>query len=278
MNRMSAPRTLFVTVLVALPFAVQATTLRPTPSEVQDQIRIMETSISDSSVSDRLSESDRADKLALLQRARDLAAEGNQTTALDLVEQAGRLLYPMERHDTVTLSEGKRRAWLEEIVAVMETVLPAAFGIAEEKGVVNADLVTAASLRDHGVAKLAAGDLEAADNLLVDAYNRMQMAVAELRSGELLTVSLESDDPRVAWAEAQRRYQDWLVTSNWMEAVAPAIEADAAEIAAGRTAADAIYREALAHAEAGHWQMAVDTIDRAYLVMEDHWRTAGIDI
>jgi hypothetical protein len=37
--------------LLGLTLATQATTLRPTSAEVQDQIRIMETSITDSSVS-----------------------------------------------------------------------------------------------------------------------------------------------------------------------------------------------------------------------------------
>jgi hypothetical protein len=87
----------------------------------------------------------------------------------------------MERSDRVTLTEAKREAWIREIDQVMTTVLPAAFAIADEKGVVSDDLLTASSLRQHGVAKLEAGDLEAADNLLVDAYNRMQSAAGHRR-------------------------------------------------------------------------------------------------
>jgi hypothetical protein len=264
--------------LLGLTLATQATTLRPTSAEVQDQIRIMETSITDSSVTDRYDDTQRQAKLDLLERARTQAAQGNQTTALVLVEQAGRLLYPMERSDRVTLTEAKREAWIREIDQVMTTVLPAAFAIADEKGVVSDDLLTASSLRQHGVAKLEAGDLEAADNLLVDAYNRMQSAVAGLRSGDNLTVSLVTDDPRLEWAEARRRYQDWQVTASWMEAIAPTLQADANAIAIGRSEADAIYREAITLAESGQWQAAVETIDRAYLVMEDRWREAGIDI
>ncbi|MDX1594119.1 MAG: hypothetical protein R3298_07715 [Gammaproteobacteria bacterium] len=264
--------------LLAVPLALQANTLRPTPDEVEQRIRIMETSVSASSVTPLYSENQRDAKLALLERARDQVERGNVTTALDHVEQAGRLLYPMERRDRVTLSDDKRREWLWAIDRVMDTVLPAAFGIAEEKGVVNDDLVTAASLREHGIAKLAAGDLEAADNLLVDAYNRMQAAVSELRSGERLVVSIERDDPRLAWAEAERRYQDWQVTSSWMQAMAPSMGADPQLIAEGLSAGDAIYREAVDLASLSRWHAAVETIDRAYLVMEEHWRAAGIDI
>jgi hypothetical protein len=63
-----------------------------------------------------------------------------------------------------------------------------------------------------------------------------------------------------------------------MEAIAPTLQADANAIAIGRSEADAIYREAVTLAESGQWQAAVQTIDRAYLVMEDRWREAGIDI
>ncbi len=266
------------TALLGLSLTAHANTLRPSPDEVQDRIRIMQSSVTDSSVSDRYSEGERESKLTLLERAREQAAAGNQTTALDLVEEAGRLLYPMERDERVTLTDAKREAWLREIDRVMAALLPAAFGIAEEKGLPDQDLMTAASLREHGLAKLSAGDLDAADNLMVDAYNRMQSAVARLRSGDLLTIGLERDDPRLAWAEAKRRYQDWQVTADWMAAIAPTLEADADAIAGGRSEADAIYRDAIALAERGQWQAAVETIDRAYLVMEDRWREAGIDI
>jgi hypothetical protein len=187
--------------LLGLTLATQATTLRPTSAEVQDQIRIMETSITDSSVTDRYDDTQRQAKLDLLERARTQAAQGNQTTALVLVEQAGRLLYPMERSDRVTLTEAKREAWIREIDQVMTAVLPAAFAIADEKGVVSDDLLTASSLRQHGVAKLEAGDLEAADNLLVDAYNRMQSAVAGLRSGDNLRTGRS---PRAGWRRSPR--------------------------------------------------------------------------
>jgi tetratricopeptide (TPR) repeat protein len=278
MTRNTLSSAAVATALLGLSLSTHANTLRPSPGEVQDQIRIMETSVNASSVSSRFSDTQREAKLELLERARTLAAQGNQTTALDLVEQAGRLLYPMERRDQVSLTDAKRRQWLNDIDRVMVEVLPAAFAIAEEKGVVSDDLITAASLREHGVAKRDAGDLDAADNLLVDAYNRMQAAVAELRSGDQLTVELERDDPRLAWAEAERRYQDWQVTASWMATIAPTLEADAEALASSRDEADAIYRQAVALAESGQWQAAVETIDRAYLVMEDRWREAGIDI
>ena len=63
------------------------------------------------------------------------------------------------------------------------------------------------------------------------------------RKGDNLTVSLVTDDPRLEWAEARRRYQDWQVTASWMEAIAPSLQADADAIAIGRSEADAIYRE-----------------------------------
>ena len=104
------PNAAVALVLLGLSLATQANTLRPTPDEVQDQIRIMETSVNASSVSARYSNAQREKRLDMLQRAREQAAQGNLTTALHLVDQAGRLLYPMERHDTVTLSDAKHLA------------------------------------------------------------------------------------------------------------------------------------------------------------------------
>jgi len=66
--------------LLGLTLTTQANTLRPTSAEVQDQIRIMETSITDSSVTARYDDTQRQAKLDLLERARTQAAQGNQTT------------------------------------------------------------------------------------------------------------------------------------------------------------------------------------------------------
>jgi hypothetical protein len=63
-----------------------------------------------------------------------------------------------------------------------------------------------------------------------------------------------------------------------MAAIATTLEADAEALASSRSEADAIYRQAVTLAESGQWQAAIETIDRAYLVMENRWREAGIDI
>ena len=251
---------------------------RPGTEEVRDQIRMLENSVTRSSVTHRYSEEERQAKLDLLTRAQAQADQGNINTAMDLVERAGRMLYPMEMTSTAVLDGGKRREWLEQINRVTEAVLPAAYGIAGEKGQGTAALDSIAQQRDEGLAARDAGDVDRAETLIITAYNRLQSEVATLRSGDRLTIELPSSDTREAWEEARRRFQDWRFTADWMEQSAATMGTDPEAIAAGSRIADGIYQEAESHAEQQQWAEAVKAIDRAYAVMEEHWRLAGVDI
>ena len=113
---------------------------------------------------------------------------------------------------------------------------------------------------------------------MVAAYNILQAEVANLRSGDFLTIKLDDSTDREAWEEAERRYLDWRFTADWMEQSALSLGADPQLIATGSELAESLYEEAKAHAAEKQWAAAVDSIDRAYAVMEEHWRAAGIDI
>ncbi|HEY5790131.1 MAG TPA: hypothetical protein VIX81_05860, partial [Gammaproteobacteria bacterium] len=270
--------TTLLATLVGCALGVQANPMRPAPDEVRDQIRVMEGAIGNSSVTGLYSEQDRAAKQALLRRATEQAELGNYNTAVDLVDQAGRLLYPMERHVTMPLGGDKLVTWLQEMDKVMASVLPAAFGIAEEKGHDGEPLKLAAAQREQGLAAWQAGDLQRAEALMVDAYNRVQAAVVGYRGGDRLVVELPANGTREAWVEAERRFQDWRFMADWMQQGGAGVDVDPEAIAAGNDRADSIYRQASRLAEQQQWQLAVDAIDQAYLVMEEHWRLAGIDI
>lgn len=275
----AVPLITFLSVALAVSAPVGAADLeRPTQEDVSDQIRMMESSITQSSVTHLYTEEERQAKLDLLARAQAQADQGNINTAMDLVEQAGRMLYPMEMTGTVTLDGEKRLEWLEQIKRVTETVLPAAYGIAEEKERSTAILDQVRKQHDEGLAAWQGGDLDRAETLIITAYNRLQSEVVALRSGDLLTIELSSNDTEEAWVEAERRYLDWRFTADWMEQSADSMGADPETIAAGSRLADDIYREAKTHAEQQQWAKAVEAIDRAYAVMEEHWRRAGIDI
>lgn len=250
----------------------------PSPEEVRGTIRMMEKSVTDSSVTHLYTAEQRDAKLELLTRADAEANQGHVDAAMALVEQAGRMLYPMEMQDEVVLEGEKRLEWLEKISAVTEAILPAAYSIAEEKGASTGNLDRISRQRDEGLAAWEAGNVDQAETLIITAYNLLQSEVASLRSGDLLTIALPSNDTREAWEEAERRYLDWRFTADWMEQSGAALGADPETIANGSRLAEEIYQEARAYAAQGKWAAAVKTIDKAYAVMEEHWRMAGIDI
>lgn len=250
----------------------------PTPEEVRNQIRIMEEE-SSTGPSNSLQASIHHDaKLRLLDRADEHAQQGDVEAAMELLEQAGRMLDPAEMDDVEYLAGEKREEWLGKIDTVMGVILPEAYGIAGEKGAATTNLDWVKGQLDKGRAALKTGEIDQAEALLVTAYDVLQTEVASLRSGDLLMIELTSGTDREAWEDAERRYNDWSFTADWMEQSAAALGADPELIATGSALAGDLYEEARAHAAEQRWAEAVDAIDRAYAVMEEHWRAAGIDI
>ena len=249
----------------------------PRQDDVQDQIRMMERSVTESSVTDLYSDEQRDAKLEVLDRARARADQGDIDGAMALVEQAGRMLYPVQVGGTAP--DGQKRAeWLDKIDKVTGAILPSAYEIAREKGAGTAKLDQVARQHEEGRAARIAGDIDRAEPLLIRAYNMLQLEVAGLRSGDRLSVALPDSDTREAWVEAEKSYLDWRFTAEWMEQSAAALGADPALIATGSQLAEKYYKEAKAHAAGQQWAKAIDAIDRAYAVMEEYWRAAGIDI
>ena len=249
----------------------------PTPEEVRQQIRTMEEATARSSNSLQAT-IHRDAKLRMLDRAEQQAAQGNVATAMEIVEQAGRMLDPADMVDTPYLEGEMREEWLGKIDKVMDAILPAAYDIAKQKDGATTNLDWVRLQLDQSRAAWKAGDADQAETLLVAAYNVLQAEVANLRSGDLLMIELPSSANRDGWEEAERRYLDWRFTADWMEQSALALGADPELIATGSRLAEALYEEAKTHAADQKWAAAVNAIDRAYAVMEKHWRAAGIDI
>lgn len=263
--------------LFATGSALAAEPADPVQQDVHEQIHIMERSVTGSSVTDLYSDEQRDAKLDLLDRARARADQGDIDGAMELVEQAGRMLYPVQSQG-VTVEGETRAEWLKAVEKVTGAILPAAYEIAGEKGAGTAKLDEVARQYEAGRAARAAGDIDRAETLLIKAYNNLQLEVATLRSGDRLSIALPESDTREAWEEAEQRYRDWRFTADWMEQSAAALGADPDLIATGSQLAEKFYQEAKTHAAGQQWGKAVDAIDRAYAVMEEYWRAAGIDI
>ena len=237
--------------------ALAAEPIDPRQDAVHNQIRMMERSV--------------------LDKARARVAQGDIDGAMALIEQAGRMLYPVQSRGA--LPEGQKRTeWLDRVDQVTGAMLPEAYKIASEKGAGTAKLDEVARHHEEGRAARIAGDIDRAETLLIKAYNILQLEIADLRSGDRLSIALPDSDTREAWVEAEQSYLDWQFTAEWMEQSATALGADPDLIATGSQLAEKYYQEAKAHAAGQRWSRAVDAIDRAYAVMEEHWRAAGLDI
>ena len=264
--------------MLAAALAVAEPLPPPTPEEVRNQIRIMEEE-SVAGTSKSLQSTIHHDaKLRLLDRAEAQVQQGNVESAMELLEQAGRMLDPAEMADTEYLVGEKREAWLRKIDSVMDAILPEAYDIAKRKDGATTNLDWVTNQLDEGRAAWKAGDVDQAESRLITAYSVLQTEVASLRSGDFLTIALPTGATQEAWKDAERRYNDWLFTADWMEQSALALGADPELIATGSRLAEELYEQARAHAADEQWAEAVAAIDRAYAVMEEHWRAAGIDI
>ena len=226
-------------------------------TDLRDQIRAMEGSVKQSSVTHLYTAEQRQTKLDLLAQARREADRGNFNGALERVEQVGQMLYPVGSGDGTALEGKKLREWLESVSEVTAALLPPAYGIVEEKGGGTTKLDRIAQRHEAGVRAWEAGDIDLAEEVIVGAYRDLQTEVAALRSGDLLTIELPSNDTREAWLEAERRYLDWRFTADWMEQSAAALGADPEAIATGSRLAQDIHDEAAAHAARGEWAAEV---------------------
>ncbi|WP_207061043.1 hypothetical protein [Motiliproteus sp. SC1-56] len=257
---------------------LHANLYQPSEQELSHRIAVMERAVADSSVTPLYSAEQRNAKLDLIESARRHSQAGNQKTALAQLEEAGRKLYPMAPRDDIVLSGDKQRQWLDQLARGYDSLLPVAQEIAAQEGADPARLHDSRATFDAGLAALERGDLDAAERQMTEAYRALQGQLVALRSGEELVIAQPDPGTAEAWREAERRYADWRFFADWMGESAQELGVDPSLVQAGSAAADRIYQQASAKAEAGEWMEATRQIDAAYRVMENHWRQAGIDI
>ena len=90
-----------------------------TPEEVRERIRVLQSSVTESSVTERFTDEQRQAKLDLLQQAEIEVYRGEIGTAIDLVLQTGRMLYPVDLDGGTPLDEAKRNQWLRQVNKVI---------------------------------------------------------------------------------------------------------------------------------------------------------------
>lgn len=248
------------------------------PQSVEDQLRVMEQAATQSSVTSSIAPHQQLENLAWIEKARASLESGNHKTAAMQLDRAARSLYPVRESARIQLSGDKQVRWLHQVDRAISALLPVAQGLAREGEGEAGPLEEARNLHLKGQRALQDNQLLLAQDLLESAYEQLQAQVVAMRDGDRLEVAQVETDTRAAWKEAQRRYQDWLVTGRWMAQAHNLLNVDPDLIAEGSVAADSLYENAKDRALNGNFAEAVATMDQAYLTLERYWRQAGVDI
>lgn len=241
---------------------------------IENQISFIEQSVNSSSVTALHSEEDRARKLRLLQLARGHLEQNQINTAMELVGQTGRLLYPM--NPKITNAEASE-SWTSDVVEVIGAMLPVAYEIALAKGEDTTALRSVKERFEVYTLERASG-IDLSLSFLIETYNELQSEIVLLRSEDYLTIALPTGANSQAWQDAERRYHDWRFTTEWMVSMADSMGVDGNAIYEGNLKAENLYQLASEHADEQSWALALATIDQAYLSMESAWRQAGVDL
>ena len=272
MNNISIPL-LFSAVVCLSPLVAHANTSHP----LYEQIQFYEYSVTQSSVSPIISEQRKREKLDLLSDARRHIETGDYAQARSLMRTVAQNLYSMSPepvYDQSLLTIHKTTAILE----AMDSLLPEAQRISREKQANQEQLEQI--MREHQLAKTAirSHDLVTASALLQNAYRQLKQNLAQLRSGDLLMISLPAADSREGWMDAATRYIDWRYLNRQLQQEMRQRGMDTNDIDQARENADHLYNSASDIALQGDWEQAVETADQAYRILEKAWRDNGIDI
>ena len=248
------------------------------PAPLLQRIAVMEYSLQRSSVTDHLSPERRDANQRVIERARTLADDGNLATAQELIARVGRDIYEMNRSQRTLSGYSAADQWRNQRIETMISIFPSAYEIAREKGSETAPLDRAKWSFMDGVSAHRMGRDPLADRLLEQAYQQLQEAVAGLRSGDLLTVSLPEPASPEGWLDAERRYRDWVYTTEAMIADGRVLEREVEPLGGYLERARAHYLAGREAAEREDWASAQGHVDRAYRVMEASWRHLGVEI
>ena len=243
-----------------------------------EQARVMEQAVTNSSVTELHSASQRAYKLELIEAAREQLQAGQLEMAAQQLDEAARRLYPMAEYEGIPLPSERQQQWLSQMERAIDSILPVARDIAGDKQAQIDMLTVSENLYQQAQAQKRQGRYDMAEALLQQAYAEMKRAVVMLRSGDLLVIEQPQSGTEQAWQEAVRRYQDWRYFADWMEQNYTELGVDPNLIAKGSDMADKLFQQARAQAQEGGWGEATARIDRAYLLLEGYWRKAGVNI
>lgn len=214
--------------------------------------------------------------LTTLDRARQELAAGNLRTARNIFERASQPLSSMSA-SAMSGRHPDERARILETRQTLESIIDSAARIAAEKKVPDDFAARAREAVRQSDALLAAGQLQAADQILERAYDSVSKRIAELRSGESFYISAPAGATDAEWRDGLRRIEERREITRYIMIEARADGLDVAPLEQGAKAAEALVGNANAYAGERRWDLALAALDRAYVEYEQSWRAVGVE-
>lgn len=239
-------------------------------------IDMAEWSLRHSSVSKAIPASVLDISLATLARAREELAAGNLRTARDILDRASQPLSAMSE-SALAGRHPNQRARIFETRQTLESIIDAGQRIASEKNAPDDFVARGREAVRQGDALLAAGQQQAAEQILEQAYENVSKRIAELRSGESFYIPAPSGTSYAEWRDGLRRIEERREITRYILLEARADGLDVAPLEQGARTAEALVGSAAAYAGERRWDLALATLDRAYVEYEQSWRSVGVD-
>lgn len=267
---------------VALGFAGSATAAE-TPAEkaarsnnLLQQSNVIEWNLKNSSVASRLEKPTLDKALSLLANARHEIAAGKLNAAERLIDTAALPLHEMTP-EAMAGRHPDTAALLAERSKTLASITEGAEEIAREKNASTDFAAQARAALARALALEQRGQLSKALAVVDEAYLVVQKQVARLRDGETYYLPIAKGPADAQWTDGLRRFEERKQLTEYLIQEADAGGLDTAPLLFGMRAADDSRRVATEQAQAKRWDLALQTLDQAYLSFEQSWKQVGLE-
>jgi hypothetical protein len=238
--------------------------------------KVIEWNLKNSSVASRVDKNALDNSLALLANARRQIAAGKLNAAERLIDRAALPLHEMTpaamagRHpDTVAL--------LAERSETLAAITEGAEEVARERKASTDFAAQARAALARSLALQQRGQLNQALAVIDEAYVMVQKESARLRDGETYYLPIAKGPADAQWADGLRRFEERQQLTEFLILEADASGLDTAPLLFGMRAADDSRRQAAELAKAQRWDLALQSLDQAYLNFENSWKQVGLE-
>lgn len=238
--------------------------------------QVIEWNLKNSSVASRVDKAALDNSLALLANARREIAAGKLNTAERLIDRAALPLHEMTpaamagRHPDTAALLAERSETLAAITEGAEEVARERKAPTDFAAQARAALVRSLALQQRG-------QLNKALAVVDEASVMVQKEMARLRNGETYYVPIAKGPADAQWADGLRRFEERKQLTEYLIQEADAGGLDTAPLLFGLRAADDSRRVAAEQAKAQRWDLALQSLDQAYLNFENSWKQVGLE-